>query len=177
MKNPEVSFDLKYLIGTSSKKILSGYVPRQASVYQTIEGFDKMLNLKSFPLQMIYLHPSHLSQVSEKLFRNTLVMGFAYTAVSAAQKPRHPFGDEAFSIPIPGILPVPSAAKAPLFRRVARLVSGKNPLTCSPEEPLSREKTNGAGGVMAGLDPAISAGLLSGFKGCIQNVFQPKAVL
>jgi hypothetical protein len=162
----------------SSKKILSGYVPRQASGYQTIEGFNKILNLKSFLLWMIYLHPSHLSQVSEKLFRNTLVVGFAYTVVNATQKPRHAFGDEAFSIPIPGILPASSAAKAPLFRRVARPVSGKNPLTCSPEELLNREKTNGAGlGSWLAWIQVYPPGLLSGFKGCTQNVFQPKAVL
>jgi hypothetical protein len=39
-------------------------------------------------------------------------MVFAYAAVSAAQKPRHPFGVGAWFIPIPGHLPVPSTAKS-----------------------------------------------------------------
>jgi hypothetical protein len=39
-------------------------------------------------------------------------MVFAYAAVSAAQKPRHPFEAGAFSIPIPGLSPAPSAAKS-----------------------------------------------------------------
>jgi hypothetical protein len=39
-------------------------------------------------------------------------MIFAYAAVSAAQKPRHPFGAGAFSIPIPGNLSAPSAKKS-----------------------------------------------------------------
>jgi hypothetical protein len=44
------------------------------------------------------------SQVPGHSFRQPLVMVFAYAVVSAAQKPRHPYGGGAFSIRIPGLL-------------------------------------------------------------------------